>query len=76
MATIEKELGRVKWFNRTKGYGFIIADNDDVELFVHYSDIVEGGQYEKNLEDGQKVRFRREHGERGLKAMAVEKLRS
>ncbi len=76
MATIEKELGRVKWFNRTKGYGFVIADSDEAELFVHYSDIVEGGQYEKNLEDGQKVRFRREHGERGLKAMAVEKLRS
>lgn len=76
MATIEKELGRVKWFNRTKGYGFVIADSDEAELFVHYSDIVEGGAYEKNLEDGQKVRFRREHGERGPKAVAVEKLRS
>lgn len=73
---MNKETGKVKWFNRLKGFGFIVADSDGTECFVHYSDIVEGGKYEKNLEDGQSVRFRREMSERGPKAVAVEKLRS
>ena len=47
--------GTVKWFNAGKGYGFIISDEDNEELFVHYSAIQKEGF--KTLRDGQKVSF-------------------
>lgn len=69
------ETGTVKWFNRTKGFGFIISDVDEVEIFVHYSEIKDGARYEKNLEDGERVSFQRAEGDRGLYAKGVEKKR-
>ena len=45
--------GTVKWFNATKGYGFITNDETGEEVFVHFSGIVADGY--KTLEDGQKV---------------------
>lgn len=50
-----RETGTVKWFNRTKGFGFIIRDNGD-EIFVHYRSIRGGGR--PSLRDGQRVEFK------------------
>jgi CspA family cold shock protein len=46
--------GTVKWFNKTKGYGFISIDGGD-DIFVHYSEIVSDGF--KQLKDGERVEF-------------------
>lgn len=47
-------VGKVKWFNSEKGYGFIIKENYD-DIFVHYSQIQDEGF--KTLEEGQVVEF-------------------
>lgn len=47
--------GTVKWFNATKGFGFITNDNGGDDVFVHFSSIVSDGY--KTLEEGQKVTF-------------------
>jgi CspA family cold shock protein len=64
----ERVTGTVKWFNTSKGYGFISrADGPDV--FVHYSAITMDGF--KNLEEGQEVEFNIEEGPKGLQATNV-----
>ena len=64
----EKEQGTVKWFNGSKGYGFIErAEGNDV--FVHYNAIV--GEGYRNLEEGQRVEFNVEQGQKGLQAANV-----
>ncbi len=64
----EKEQGTVKWFNGSKGYGFIErASGDDV--FVHFNAIVGDGY--KNLEEGQRVEFSVTQGQKGLQAEDV-----
>lgn len=47
--------GTVKWFNSTKGFGFITNDNGGEDLFVHFSAIESAGY--KSLDEGQKVTF-------------------
>lgn len=65
------EQGTVKWFNNSKGYGFIERpDGDDV--FVHYKAIVAEGF--KSLEEGDKVEFEVEEGPKGLQAANVKKV--
>lgn len=61
--------GTVKWFNSTKGYGFITNDETGEEVFVHFSGIVSNGF--KSLEDGQKVTFEVTEGQRGMQAVNV-----
>ncbi len=65
------EKGKVKWFNASKGYGFIERENDS-DVFVHYSAIVGDGY--KTLEEGQEVEFDIVQGERGPQASNVKKL--
>lgn len=62
------QTGTVKWFNSEKGYGFIKTD-DDKEIFVHFSAIQSQGI--KTLEQGQKVTFETQEGNRGLQAVNV-----
>ncbi|MBC8336158.1 MAG: cold shock domain-containing protein [Anaerolineae bacterium] len=64
----EKEQGTVKWFNGSKGFGFIErAEGDDV--FVHFSAIIGDGY--RNLEEGQAVEFTVAQGDKGLQAENV-----
>lgn len=64
----ERITGTVKWFNGSKGYGFIERENGP-DVFVHYSAIEAEGF--RNLEEGQKVEFVIEQGPKGLQASAV-----
>jgi CspA family cold shock protein len=62
------ETGRVKWFNRTKGFGFIERENGE-DVFVHYSAIQ--GEGFKSLEEAQEVTFEVVQGPKGLQAANV-----
>lgn len=63
--------GTVKWFNASKGYGFISTDEGD-DVFVHYTAI--NGDGFKTLEEGQRVEFEIVSGEKGPQATNVNKL--
>lgn len=63
--------GKVKWFNESKGYGFIQQDNGP-DVFVHYSAIETEGF--KTLVEGQRVKFDIVEDEKGLKAANVVKI--
>jgi CspA family cold shock protein len=64
----EKEQGIVKWFNSTKGFGFIERTEGE-DVFVHYNAILGDGY--RNLEDGQRVEFTVTKGQKGLQAEQV-----
>jgi CspA family cold shock protein len=64
----ERVTGTVKWFNGSKGYGFI-AREDGEDVFVHHSAIQSEGF--RNLEEGQRVEFTVEQGPKGLQATRV-----
>ncbi|KAB0549972.1 cold shock domain-containing protein CspD [Pseudomonas argentinensis] len=61
--------GKVKWFNNAKGYGFILADGRDEDLFAHYSAIQMEGY--KTLKAGQAVSFDIIQGPKGLHAVNI-----
>ncbi|MBA4697614.1 MAG: cold-shock protein [Legionella sp.] len=61
--------GEVKWFNNTKGWGFIVPDGGGDDIFVHFSAIVGSGY--KTLLPGQQVNYDLEKGDRGLHASNV-----
>ena len=63
--------GTVKWFNAEKGFGFISQDSGP-DVFAHFSEIQSNGF--KSLEDGQKVNFEVEQGQRGLQATNITKI--
>ena len=64
----ERIIGTVKWFNATKGYGFIAREGGE-DVFVHFSAIQMDGY--KKLEEGQQVEFSIENGPKGLQAANV-----
>jgi CspA family cold shock protein len=65
-----KVTGQVKWFNNSKGYGFI-GRNDGADVFVHYSAILTEGY--KSLQEGEQVEFEIVQGAKGPQAANVTK---
>jgi len=65
----EREVGTVKWFNASKGFGFIERENGN-DVFVHYSAI--GGTGYRSLDEGQRVEFIVTEGQKGPQAQDVE----
>ncbi len=61
--------GKVKWFNNAKGFGFILAEGSDEDLFVHYSSIEMDGY--KTLKAGQPVAFSTIKADKGTHAVHV-----
>jgi cold shock protein len=64
--------GTVKWFSDDKGFGFITPDEGDRDLFVHHSGIQMEGY--RSLAEGLRVTYEEEQGDKGPKAINVEKL--
>ncbi|RMD51485.1 MAG: cold-shock protein [Ignavibacteria bacterium] len=64
----ERKNGTVKWFNSTKGYGFITQESGE-DVFVHFQAIISDGY--KSLEEGQEVEFSVVEGQKGLQASDV-----
>ena len=63
------EQGTVKWFNDAKGFGFILSEERQSDVFVHYSAIAAEGF--KSLAEGDRVSFEIEEGPKGLHARNV-----
>jgi len=64
--------GTVKWFNSDKGYGFIAPDDGSADVFAHFS-AIQGSGY-RSLDEGDKVTFDVEQGQRGPQAQNIVKL--
>ena len=63
-------VGKVKWFNDKKGFGFLVSDeNQEQDVFVHYSSITGDGF--KSLSPGEEVQFELIQGPKGLQAQNV-----
>jgi cold shock protein len=63
------QTGTVKWFNESKGFGFIAPEDGGKDVFVHYTGITGDGF--KTLQEGQKVQFETKEGPKGLQAVDV-----
>lgn len=68
----ERQTGTVKWFNGEKGYGFATPDDGGKDVFVHYSAIQSEGY--RTLDEGDRIEFAIEMGEKGPKAVNVTKV--
>ena len=64
--------GKIKWFNESKGFGFLTPDNGGEDVFVHFS-VIQGEGF-KTLTEGQSVEFESTQGPKGLQATKVIKL--
>jgi CspA family cold shock protein len=69
----DRVTGTVKWFSEQKGYGFIAPDDGGKDVFVHFSAIQSDSSY-RNLEEGQRVEFTIEQGQKGPQATKVNAL--
>lgn len=65
-------MGKVKWFNDQKGFGFVTPDDGGADVMVHHS-VIEGAGY-RTLDDGEPVEFEAEKGPKGSKATRVKRL--
>ena len=63
-------IGKVKWFNNAKGYGFVLPDDGGEDLFIHYSAIQMDGY--KTLKAGQEIQFDIVEGPKGLHAVNIQ----
>jgi len=70
--TMAKETGTVKWFNDQKGYGFIVRESGEGDVFVHHSAIL--GEGFKTLSEGDRVEFVVVQGQKGPAAEEVQKI--
>ncbi len=68
----ERVEGKVKWFNASKGYGFLERANGETDVFVHFS-AIQGDGF-RSLDEGQKVEFNLSQTDKGLQAEEVTKL--
>lgn len=69
-----RQTGTVKWFNESKGYGFIAPDDGGKDLFAHFREIEgEGGGF-KTLAENQRVQFSVTEGPKGLQASGIRAL--
>jgi CspA family cold shock protein len=64
--------GTVKWFSDDKGFGFITPDEGSRDLFVHHTGII--GEGYRSLSEGVKVSYEEEQGDKGPKAVNVQKV--
>lgn len=64
-----KQKGTIKWFNNAKGYGFIVPESGDGDIFAHYSAINMDGY--KTLRAGQAVTFELQQGDKGMHAVDI-----
>ncbi|EKO3587528.1 cold-shock protein [Vibrio metschnikovii] len=69
MSNSNKATGLVKWFNESKGFGFLTQSDGGDDVFVHFNAIVSDGF--KTLIEGQQVTFNVERGQKGLQAANV-----
>ncbi|EGQ7868942.1 cold-shock protein [Vibrio parahaemolyticus] len=69
MSNSNKATGSVKWFNESKGFGFLSQSDGGDDVFVHFNAIVSDGF--KTLIEGQQVTFNVERGQKGLQAANV-----
>jgi cold shock protein len=67
--TTQTQTGTVKWFNESKGFGFIAQDAGGADLFAHFRDI--SGSGFKTLLENQRVEFEVKQGEKGLQAANI-----
>ncbi|RIK97781.1 MAG: cold-shock protein [Burkholderiales bacterium] len=67
-----RATGVVKWFNESKGFGFIAPDDGSADLFAHFSEIQGSGF--KTLQEQQRVEFAVKQGPKGLQASAIRPL--
>lgn len=68
----DRVKGKVKWFNASKGYGFLERPNGEADVFVHFSSI--RGEGFRSLEEGENVEFSVAKTDKGLQAENVAKL--
>ena len=66
----ERVLGEVKWFNSEKGYGFLARDDEEKDVFCHFTAIKAEGF--RTLREGQRVEFEVVDGDKGPQAQNVE----
>jgi cold shock protein len=69
----DRVKGKVKWFNASKGYGFLERPDGEADVFVHFS-AIQGDGF-RSLEEGEQVEFSVAKTDKGLQAENVQKLK-